>query len=209
MIKNAKFCIIHKYKGKYPVRAMCRILKCSKSGYYDWVKRLDREDRDDIIADLIFEWQEKTDYIYGYRRIKDWLLFETGLIINHKTVLRIMTKYDLMSKIRRERRHNYYTKKAHTANNILAGDFNSNNKSTKWVTDISYIIADSGVYYLSVIKDLYDGFVIAHKLGKRNDMGLVVATLKMAKKEIANGLVLHSDQGSQYTSTAYYCSGRK
>lgn len=90
---------------------MCRILKCSKSGYYDWVKRLNCEDRDDIIADLIFEWQEKAEYIYGYRRIKVWLLFETWLIISHKTVLLIMPKYNLMSKILRKRRHNYYSKK--------------------------------------------------------------------------------------------------
>lgn len=203
MIKNAKFCIIHKHIGKFPIIAMCRILKCSRSGYYDWVKRLDREDKDDAIADLIFDWQVKTNYIYGYRRIKVWLLRETGLIINHKVALRIMTKYGLHSHIRRKRRHYHHSQKVHTANNILSGDFTTNNASTKWVTDISYIYTEYGVYYLSVIKDLYDGFVIAHKLGKRNDMGLVADTVKMAKKEAASGLILHSDQGTQYTSSAY------
>jgi transposase InsO family protein len=182
---------------------MCRILKCSKSGYYDWVKRLDRQDNDDIIADLIFDCQVKYDYIYGYRRIKLWLLREKGISINHKTALRIMTKYGLLSQIRRKRRYNYHNKKAFIANNILSGDFNTNNKSTKWVTDISYIYSDDGVYYLSIIKDLYDGFIIANKLGKRNDMGLVTDTLVMAKKEVAEGLTIHSDQGTQYTSTAF------
>ena len=204
MIKNAKFCIIRKYTEKYSIQAMCCILNCSKSGYYAWLNRQDREDKDDIIANLILDCQTQTENTYGYRRVKDWLLRETGLIINHKTVLRIMTKYGLLSEIRRKRRYKSHWDKAHKANNILAGNFNTHNRSTKWVTDISYIHTETGMYYLSVIKDLYDGFVVAHKLGKRNDMDLVAHTLKMAKKEAADGIVLHSDQGTQYTSSAYY-----
>jgi len=204
VIKNAKFCIIRRYTGKYPVQTMCHILKCSKSGYYTWLNRQDREDRDDIIADLIFDCQKQTRNTYGYRRVKDWLLRETGLIINHKTVLRIMTKYGLLSEIHRKRRYKSHCDKAYKVNNILARNFNADHKSTKWVTDISYIHTNTGVYYLSVIKDLYDGFIISYKLGKQNDMCLVTDTLIMAKKEAANGMVLHSDQGTQYTSSAYY-----
>ena len=203
MIKRAKFCIVKKCTDKYPVRTMCNILKCSKSGYYDWLKRVSRKDKDDQIAGLILAWQEKTDYIYGYRRIKLWLSREKGIIMNHKAVLRIMVKYDLLSEIRRKKRYKKHCDKVSKANNIMAGDFKTNNKSTKWVTDITYVHADEGVYYLSAIKDLYDGFVISHKLGKKEDAGLVAATLEIAKKEVAEGLILHSDQGTQYTSSVY------
>ena len=182
---------------------MCNILQCSKSGYYDWSNRLNREDKDDLIADWIFDWQAKADHSYGYRRIKDWLLRDKGIIINNKAVLRIMVKYGLLSEIRRKKKYKNHLEKANKANNILAGDFKTNNKSTKWVTDITYVYGDSGIYYLSAIKDLYDGFVISHKLGKSEDAGLVAATLEIAKKEVADGLILHSDQGTQYTSSVY------
>ena len=104
---------------------MCKILKCSKSGYYSWLKRQDREDSDDVIADLI------TDY----RRVKTWLLRETGLIINHKALLRIMTKYGLQSEIRRRKKYKFLVVKANKANNImmdLLSHINSVNEMT-WV----------------------------------------------------------------------------
>jgi putative transposase len=203
VIKNAKFCIVHKYREKYSIQTTCSILKCSKSGYYAWLKRQDRKDNDDVIADLIIDCQKETRNTYGYRRVKNWLLRETGLIINHKTVLRIMTKYGLLSEIRRRRKYKSHLEKAYKANNIIAGDFNADSKNSKWVTDISYIHTQAGIYYLSAIKDLYDGFIISHKLGKRNDMGLVADTLRIAKHRLPNGVCLHSDQGTQYTSSAY------
>ena len=73
----------------------------------------------------------------------------------------------------------------------------------KWVTDISFIKTGQGTLYLSVIKDLYDGFIVAFKTSQRNDNHLVIQTLRRAQKEAANGLILHSDQGFQYASTAY------
>lgn len=125
MIKNAKFCIIFNRRDDYPIVTMCKILKCSKSGYYSWLKRQDREDSDDVIADLI------TDY----RRVKTWLLRETGLIINHKALLRIMTKYGLQSEIRRRKKYKFLVVKANKANNImmdLLSHINSVNEMT-WV----------------------------------------------------------------------------
>ena len=71
------------------------------------------------------------------------------------------------------------------------------------MTDISYIKTGQGTLYLSVIKDLYDGFIVAFKTAKRNDNSLVLQALKRTQKEVADGLILHSDQGFQYASTAY------
>ncbi|KNF08241.1 transposase [Gottschalkia purinilytica] len=80
----------------------------------------------------------------------------------------------------------------------------ANKPNLKWVTDISYIFTKQGVLYLSAIKDLYDNFIVAYKVGRDQNVSLVIETIKLAKKEIANGLVLHSDQGFQYASEQYF-----
>ena len=72
----------------------------------------------------------------------------------------------------------------------------------KWVTDVTYIPTQTGWAYLSTIKDLYDNFIVAHAFGQENSFALVQQTLRQAKQKekVTDGLVLHSDQGHQYTS---------
>ena len=70
-----------------------------RGGYYNWLKRKDEPDKDEVIADLMAECHEKSHITYGYRRVKTWLLRETGLVINHKAVLRIMRKYEAKRKV--------------------------------------------------------------------------------------------------------------
>lgn len=183
---------------------MCKFFNVSRSGYYDWIKRINTPDKDAIIGKLIKECQNKTKQTYGYRRIKIWLLRETGLIINHKAVLRIMNKYGLLSEIRRRRRYYGYCKQYHRYENILERNFYAEKPNCKWVTDVSYIFTKQGVLYLSMIKDLYDNFIVSYKTGTENSNQLVFETIKAAKNEVANGLALHSDQGYQYTSQEYF-----
>ena len=204
MIKHAKFCVVHRNLGQYPVQDMCRILECSSSGFYAWRKRQGRDDPDDAVAELISACQKQNWSTYGYRRVTIWLKREAGIIMNHKHVLRIMTKFGMLSEIRRRRRYKAHKEKAYKADNLLARAFDAEDRNEKWVTDISYIRTERELCYLSAIEDLHGGFVVAHKLGRKNDMGIVSDTLKMAKEEAAAGLLLHSDQGSQYTSTAYF-----
>lgn len=185
---------------------MCDFFEVSRSGYYDWLKKVDIPDKDLEVAELIRECQKKTKQTYGYRRVKLWILRETGLLINHKSVLRIMKKYSLLSEVRRRRKYVIYGQQIHKYNNILNREFDAGVRNSKWVTDISYIHTKQGVLYLSVIKDLYDGFIVAHKLGTEQSINLVKETINLAieKGKVADGLVLHSDQGFQYTSHRYY-----
>lgn len=94
----------------------------------------------------------------------------------------------------------------HRYENILDRDFTATKPNQKWVTDISYVMTQGGWAYLSTIKDLFDGFIVAHLLGKEPTVSLVTDTIKLAmKKEKVTGEVLiHSDQGLQYTSEAYF-----
>ncbi len=84
--------------------------------------------------------------------------------------------------------------------------FSAERPNQKWVTDISYIHTKQGVLYLSVIRDLYDNSIVAYKTGTEQNINLVLSTIRAAKKKekVIAELQLHSDQGFQYTSQAYF-----
>lgn len=207
MWKEVKPCIkyaaIYANKEKYGIALMCRYFKVSRSGYYDWLKRKDSPDRDVVLCELIRKCQAQTKQTYGYRRVRLWLLRETGLIINNKAVLRLMRKYALLAQIRRPRPLYQRQQRMMVYENKLNRDFHASKPNQKWVTDISYIHTKEGVLYLSAIKDLYDNFIVAYDMGTAQDNALVYRTIQKAEIEAADGLILHSDQGFQYTSHGY------
>ena len=203
MRPNVKYAAIFAIKEKYSIALMCRYFEVSRSGYYDWLKRRSEPDKDDVLGNLIRKCQTVTRQTYGYRRVKLWLLRETGLVINSKAVRRIMHKYNLLALIRRPRPLYLRQQKMKTYENKLNRDFRAEAPNQKWVTDISYIHTKEGVLYLSAIKDLYDNFIVAYDMGTVQDNALVYRTMQKAKKEVADGLILHSDQGFQYTSPGY------
>ena len=84
--KELRYKVIHRFRDRFTVEELCKLLEVSRSGYYKWLKRKDEPDKDKVIADLIVECHEKAHRTYGYRRVKMWLLRETGLVINHKAV---------------------------------------------------------------------------------------------------------------------------
>ena len=94
----------------------------------------------------------------------------------------------------------------HKYENLLNRQFQADKPNHKWVTDISYIRTGQGVLYLSIIRDLYDNSIVAHKTGTNQSVNLVLDTIRLAmqKEKVTAELHLHSDQGSQYTSQAYF-----
>ena len=160
--------------------------------------------KDMPLAELIKECQEKYGKTYGYRRVHIWLE-RNGVYHNPKTILRIMQKYNLLSVVRRKRYRNYGGV-CHRYQNLLNRNFKASRPNQKWVTDISYIKTTQGTMYLSVIRDLYDNSIIAYKTGTEQNVNLVLSTIKEAKKKekVTAELQLHSDQGLQYTSHAYF-----
>lgn len=185
---------------------MCEFLGVSRSGYYDWYRRRQKADKDEFLRDLIIECQEKNKSRYGYRRVKIWLLREYGLVANRKAILRIMNKYNLLAKIRRKRYYTYCSNRALKYKNLLKRDFTADKPNQKWVTDITYVKTEDGVLFLSAIKDLYDNFIVNYKTSRTQDYNLVDRTIKSAIESIKSsddGIILHSDQGCQYTSYEY------
>ena len=196
--------VIYRHKDKYSISEMCRFFDVSRSGYYDFVKRMDVPARDLPLAEKIKECQTKHGKTYGYRRVHIWLE-KQGIHHNPKTILRVMQKYNLLSEVRRKKYHNY-SKVLYKYDNLLNRDFYADKPNQKWVTDISYIKTGQGTLYLSVIRDLYDNSIVAYKTGTEQNINLVLSTIRAAKRKekVTAELQLHSDQGFQYTSQAYF-----
>jgi len=203
--ETVKYMVIYRHKEKYSISEMCRIFKVSRSGYYGYVSRMDIPAKDLELAEIIRECQEKTKQTYGYRRVHIWLERQ-GIHHNPKTVLRVMNKYNLLSQVRRYRAYRHFGEHLHKYPNLLNREFGANKPNEKWVTDISYIHTKQGVLYLSVIRDLYDNSIVAHKTGTEQTVRLVLDTIRVAKEKegVTAELQLHSDQGFQYTSSAYF-----
>lgn len=186
---------------------MCQFFKVSRSGYYDFIRRLGRPEKDAALAKSIAEQRKRSFGTYGYRRMWLWLKSQ-NIYRNPKTVLRIMKKYDLLSEIRRRRKWQQLGQQVHKYKNLLNREFRADGPNRKWVTDISYIHTRQGVLYLSMIRDLYDNSIVAYKTGTQQTVNLVLDTIRLAmkreKKTVAAELQLHSDQGFQYTSQAYF-----
>ena len=186
---------------------MCQFFGVSRSSYYDYVKRIGQAEHDAGLAEDIRECQRITDRTYGYRRVWKWLQ-DRNIRRNPKTILRIMQKYGLLSEIRRRRKWVNLGQQVHKYENLLNRQFRADKPNMKWVTDISYIHTKEGVLYLSMIRDLYDNSIVAYKTATQQTVGLVLDTIRLAmkkeKKRVAAELQLHSDQGFQYTSQAYF-----
>ncbi len=207
MRPQVKYQIIYMNRNRYSVSAMCRFFSVSRSGYYDYVKRLDRPAHDADLAEIIREQQKKCDKTYGYRRIQKWLIKTKKIYRDPKTILRIMKKYELLSEIRRRKKWRQMGQQLHKYENLLNREFQADQPNHKWVTDISYIHTGQGILYLSMIRDLFDNSIVAYKTGAAQTVNLVLDTIRLAmqkEKKVAAELQLHSDQGSQYTSQAYF-----
>lgn len=202
-----KYHIIYRHREEYPISVMCAFFEVSRSGYYAFVHRLGKPEKDAALAELIAQQRERSFHTYGYRRMWLWLKSQS-IYRDPKTVLRIMKQYDLLSEIRRPRKWRQMGQQLHKYENLLNREFHTDKPNSKWVTDISYIHTKQGVLYLSMIRDLYDNSIVAYKTGTQQTVNLVLDTVRLAirkeKKKVAAELQLHSDQGFQYTSQAYF-----
>lgn len=130
-----------------------------------------------------------------------------GVIFNHKKVARIMKKYNLKPEYIRRIRPNVNAKRIedNVQPNLVKRQFKTKGFNQIWCTDITYLIWGNKRAYLSTIIDLYDRHVVAYQISKHNNIKLVTDTLNEAleiEKDVY-GLILHSDQGFQYTSHEY------
>ena len=160
----------------------CEFFGVSRSGYYGFVKRMDKPEKHLEAVKEISECQQATRQTYGYRRVAIYLE-NKGIKLNPKTILRLMNKYNLLSCIRRNRKYRVMSQQLHRYPNLLNRDFSTTRPNEKWATDISYIKTKQGVLYLSMIRDLYDNSIVAYKTGTEQTVNLVLRTVKAALKK--------------------------
>lgn len=201
-----KYCVIERFRGKYPIEAMCRLFEVSRSGYYAWRKRQDKPPKDQWLVDWIIDCQQRCKQTYGCRRVRRWLKRQYGKNVNLKAVLRVMRKLDLLSQVRRRKTYRNYQQAIHKYPNLLQRVFTQPLPNRFWVTDITYIPTSSGMVYMCAVIDLCGKMVLAYRIGNDMTSSLVTDTIRDAKQKelVTDGLTLHSDQGSQYTSQAYF-----
>ncbi|ATO48022.1 transposase [Brevibacillus laterosporus DSM 25] len=202
------FELIKELSKKYSITLLCKITKVSRSGFYKWLSRekhpTSKQLVNEKLREMIMECHQEVKGIYGYPRIKVWLFRRYGLKVNHKRVYRIMKELGIQALIRKKRKFFGRKEKVVISENKLNRNFCASRPNEKWATDITYILFNGRRLYLSVIYDMYNNEVVAYKTSKRNDLRLVMDTVKLAiKKRDVSGVLLHSDQGYQYTSKQY------
>ena len=194
-------------RNKYSVNTLCKMLECSKSGYYDWIKlgRPKNKAFNESTNEIVVKMHEKNK-TWGIRQIRMQIKKIYGLIVTNFAVYRYMRLNDIQS-ITRKKTHRYSKLPHHQIPNLLQRNFTTFFSNCKWSIDISYIFATDGVKYLCAIKDMYDKSIIAYTISKTLDLPFVLNTVQQAVNlvpwEQRKNLILHSDQGFHFTNIVY------
>ncbi len=173
----------------------------SRSGYYKWLKCANHKDKDYNDYLKIKEVFDAGKGKYGWRSIK--MRLES---MNHKKIQRIMRKYGLLTKVRKKNPYKEIMKKRMEHSvfpNKLQREFRQTIPFKVFCTDITYIPFQNRFVYLSVIKDIASGEVMAWNMSLYLEMILVTQTIKNMKLDSYEGIMIHSDQGFHYTNPTY------
>ena len=188
---------------------LCKIANVSRSGYYKWFKHSDEPDKDCDDYLIVKEIFEAGKGKLGFRSVQMKLL-EKCIVMNHKKIIRIMNKYHLYCKIRRKNPYKNIMKKSlehRIFENKLNREFKQDVPFKIFCTDITYLPFNHRFAYLSVIKDIASGEIVASNLSGNLEMNLVLKTVENLKNNsdilTLENVMIHSDQGFHYTSPPY------
>ncbi|EDV7965040.1 IS3 family transposase [Salmonella enterica subsp. enterica] len=187
----------------WPVRLLCRVLDVHPSGFYAWLQQphSQREQANQMLTGQIKQFWLESGCVYGYRKIH-LDLRDTGQQCGVNRVWRLMKRAGIKAQV------GYRSPRAHKGeDSIVAPDrlqrqFNPDAPDERWVTDITYIRTHEGWLYLAVVVDLFSRKVIGWSMQPRMTKEIVLNALLMAlwRRNPQKAVLVHSDQGSQYTS---------
>ena len=175
-----------------------------RSTFYYYLKA-SKTDKYCAVRQAIFKLYEQNKQRYGYRRIT-LELHKKGIVINHKTVLKLMKSLDIRGKqCKNEQYHSYKGEVGKVADNILARDFTASKPFEKLTTDITQFKVCNDKVYLSPVMDLYNREIIAYSISLSPDLTQIREMLQELTDKLPNGAtpIFHSDQGWQYQHTEY------
>lgn len=201
--------------GTFSVSILCEIAGVSRSGYYAWIKaapeREKREAQDKNDFEIIVAIYKKRGYAKGARSIYMGLLhLDPPVIMNIKKIRRLMKKYNLFCPIRKANPYRRMAKAIKTSNyadNLLQREFESYGPRYVLLTDITYIPYNGVFAYLSTILDAYTKQILSYAISESLEVDFVKETVELLVEKHGISLhketLIHSDQGSHYTSTAF------
>ena len=189
------------------VRTMCRVLRVSASGYYAWRERAPSATAlaNAVLTERIRQVHADSHETYGMPRVRAELI-EQGVVVSRKRVARLMRQHGLRG-ISRRRSFTITTRRdkaQRPAPDLVQRRFEAQGPNQLWVADMTYVPTWSGFIYLAVVLDAWSRRVVGWAIGETMSTELVLAALNMAlQQRRPEGVIHHSDQGSQYTSIAF------
>jgi len=191
-------------RHKYDLEVLLNCMNMARSSFYYYSKKTQTTDKYADTKALIQTIYHKHKGRLGYRRIT-LVLRKKGIVINYKTVLRLMKSLGLKSLIRVKKYKSYKGEQGKIAPNVLNRAFKANQPNQKWATDITEFNVAGKKLYLSPVIDLFNQEIIIYELSERADFKCVMAMLNKALKKTdkQTPLLLHSDQGWHYQMNQY------
>jgi putative transposase len=191
----------------YPIKPLCQLLGVSRSGYYDWLKHTPskRARSNRLLLNKITTVFSAHKQRYGAPRVHAVLVAQ-GDRVSRGRVERLMREHRLVA--RRAKRHKrvyLQREQQKAAPNVLARAFGTDRPNRKWVSDITFIPTREGFLYLAIVLDTYSRAIVGWSMSDRINGDLVLDALDMAIQHRGSpqGVLVHSDQGSQYTAEDY------
>jgi len=190
-----------------PVRSMCRVLKVSPSGYYEWLDRPpSRRSIDDaVLVERIRKVHADSDGTYGRPRVRAELI-DQGVCVSGKRVARLM-RCNAIRGVSRRRAFIVTTRRderQRPAPDLVKREFIADGPNQLWVADMTYVPTWAGFIFLAVVLDVWSRRIVGWAIGEQMTAELVLTAMNMAlQQRRPDGVIHHSDQGSQYTSVAF------
>ena len=193
------------------VRTMCRVLQVSPSGYYAWCDRAPSQRAIDnaVLSERIRAVHAASDATYGMPRVCAELI-DQGLQVSRQRVARLMRCAHIRG-VSRRRGFVVTTQRderQRPAPDLVKREFKADAPNQLWVADMTYVPTWAGFIYLAVVLDVWSRRIVGWAIGEQMTAELVLAALNMALQQRkpdpkGQGVIHHSDQGSQYTSIAF------
>lgn len=204
--KADKFEFIRQEKARYRVTYLCRFLKVSRSGFYDWLNRPDdaRLQSDRVLLEHIKVLFQENSGTFGSPRIQQALMRQ-GIHVGRKRVARLMRENGLVARANRIYQHRPSARRHfETMINVRKDLPKPTRVNQQWAADLTYLKLGRKWVYLSVVIDLYSRRVIGWAMGHKKDVKLTHASIHRAinNRKPSTGLVFHTDRGSEYRAHA-------
>jgi len=182
------------------------VAKLPRATYYYHLKRLTAADKYSAIKEQMQAIYAENKKRVGYRRIT-LELHNRGIVINHKTVQRLMKQLGIFCRVRMKKYNSYRGEVGKIASDLLERSFEAEKPNQKWVTDVTEFSLFGQKLYLSPVLDLCSRDIVSYSITKHPSFRLVTDMIEQAFQKIpdGSGLILHSDQGWQYQMKPYQC----